>query len=72
MENQNKQFDINILALQDGISKIQLDLKKAETALQQVTDDFFNIYDTKTEKGRLAVAYDYEHYGAFAERIKDI
>ena len=72
MKNTDIEMAQAAYTLSDELMDIRICLEKAETALQEPTDGYFNKdYDRRTERGRFAILCDYEKQGIFCNIASD-
>lgn len=58
-------------ALSDDLLHMRLQLERAETALEEVTDGYFRPYDTSTEEGKFCILYGHRKHELFCDIVSD-
>lgn len=61
----------NLNKISDGLLEIELDLEKAQFLLGDITQEYFDEYEPRTETGRDCIALDFNRYGAYSNIALD-
>lgn len=57
--------------LSDELLHMRLRLDRAEYVMQDITEDYFGIYDNRSEDGRIKIAWEYPRYSTKSDIVTD-
>ena len=57
--------------LSDEIMDMRMALDRAEIIMQDLTEEYFNKYDSHSEDGRTSIAWEYERYTLKSEIVSE-
>ena len=61
-----------LLALEDALCAVSIEVEKAQAILNDMHEDFFDRHNPNTKEGRIAILYEYKHYAILSSVVLDI
>ena len=61
-----------LLALEDTLCAVSIEVEKAQAILSDMHEDYFDRHNPNTKEGSIAILYDYKHYAILNSVVLDI
>lgn len=59
------------LDIRDELSELSTLSERAGLLIQEITEEFLEKYNPKTERGEFAILWEFDRYGIFAQMLRD-